>query len=672
MKNIFSLIMICVCALTIAAGCSKTNRFNGKDGTPDDGAAEPSITIDTSVKFIDVSKYAQARVFPGLVCAEEPRLTNYTLTMDLNYHYTGLTLRMSVPPQPQFSTGLYAAPGELTIIDVPPGDFSLSVQIGAWTDDLSNVQNPPRDPRIYSRMQLAPGRNYVRNLYGGPVYIYAGKPITAPVSLVFSNVIKSPDFVLGQTSNAEWQTAIRNSCVPYIELRSAHMIFVVPRQFCIDRSVNDPAAIMTAWDQIIEQDYYAWEGLEANAADPIDESPRLPWRVVQDIRPSAGYGHSGWPVVTFNDYGWFNGFTDLQNVSRGWSWGTLHEVGHNNQQGQYWSWSSLGETTCNLFSFKAAHRAEAAHPEAWPPDHPAVPDAFPQALAFAAGTGAKDFDGTDPGINGPFHRLTPFIQIFDKIPANWGYPGQPDGWGFMTELYKRARRANRISLTDQDKRDFVYEALCDYTHKDWQLFFAAWGIKISNISINKKSALYPQTTQEIWKYDPITRTGGDTQYDPYNRTGWSIVAFSSQEETGEGAAPNGRAIAVLDGDINTFWHSRWTGAGATPPHYITVDMKKALPVKGFSFRHRYPSMQRAIRNVKVEVSNDGSTWTMIPNADPLITNYTYTLALVDTQQDLYLPANSTFRYFRITVPTKADVYDGTDYAALAELNVIKP
>lgn len=670
MKNVRSLLIGWMVAASIVIGCTKANRFNQKDGTPDDGAPEPSISVDTNVKFIDVSKYAQARVFPGLICAEEPRLTNQVVAMNLNYHYVGLALRISVAPQPQFSTGLYAAPGELVIIDVPAGDYSLSVQIGAWTDDLSNVQNPPRDPRIYSRMQLAPGRNYMRNLYGGPIYIFAGKPIATPVNLVFSNVVRSPDFVLGKTSNAEWMAAIRRSCVPYIELRSAHMIFVVPRQFCIDRNIKDPAAVMTVWDQVVEQDYYAWEGLETNAADLIDESPHLPWRVVQDIRPSAGYGHSGFPVVTYNDYGWFDGFTNIENVSRGWTWGVLHEVGHNNQQGQYWSWSSLGETTCNLFSFKAAHRAEAVHPDAWPPNHPALPNAFSQALAFAAASGIKDFDGSDPGINGPFQRLTPFIQIFDKIPANWGYPGQPDGWGFMAELYKRVRRASRISLTDQDKRDFVYEALCDYTHKDWQLFFAAWGIKLSSISINKKSALYPEMTQEIWKYDPITRTGGNTLYDPYNRIGWSIAAFSSEEVTGEGPAPMGRAVALLDGDVNTIWHSRWTTNTATPPHFITVDMKKMLPVNGFSFMQR-SNLGRAVKNVKVEVSTDGSTWTMIPNANTSITAYTYTLARVNTQQNFLLPASRTIRYFRITVPTRADVYDGTEFAALAELNVIK-
>ena len=187
-------IVACIFLAAVSFSCVKKDGWSFKDGTPGDGG-EASVTVDTTLKFVDVSKYAQARVFPGLVCADELRLKDYKLSMNLNYNYVEENLRINVPPQPQFSTGLYAAPGELVIIDVPQGDYSLSVQVGAWTDNLTNVQNAPRDPVIVSRMQLAPGRNFVRNLYGGHIYIFAGRPISTPVNLVFTNVVKSPDFV---------------------------------------------------------------------------------------------------------------------------------------------------------------------------------------------------------------------------------------------------------------------------------------------------------------------------------------------------------------------------------------------------------------------------------------------------------------------------------------------
>ncbi|RYZ57505.1 MAG: hypothetical protein EOO14_10900, partial [Chitinophagaceae bacterium] len=593
----------------VFVACQKKNDFNYKDGTPGDGEPTANISVDTANKGVDVSKYAQARVFPGLVCADEPRLQNLAVTLDLNYNYVGEKLRINVPPQPQFSTGLYAAPGELVTIDVPAGEYSLSAQIGAWTDNLSAIQTPPRDPVIYSRTQLAPGRNYLRNLYGGHIYIYAGRPLPTPVNLVFSNVVKSPDFELGKTSNEAWKAAVAASCVPWMELRSENMIFVVPREYILSRPIADITASMQEWDNIIKYDFYEWEGLVENPADPIDKAPLLPLRIVLDIMPSVGYGHSGWPIVATNDHSWYDGIGNVAMIDGGGNWGYYHEVGHNNQQPSYWSWFELGEVTNNLFAFKVANRLKAQIPQAWPPKHPALAGAIPNALRFAADPSTtKNFDGTDARIHDPFSRLTPFLQIFDKVPAGMNY----DGWGFMTELYKKARRAQRISLTDQNKRDFVYETLCDYTGRDWIYFFNAWGITVSNIAQAKKAGL-PKMLQRIWEYNPLTRTGGDglipTAWIPYSNTGWTIHSFSSEEAGGEGPV-NGYARAIVDGNVNTFWHSRWSAGGFTAPHWIVFDMGAVQPVDGFVFTQRQ-SLTRNLKNVRVELSNDAATWTVV-------------------------------------------------------------
>jgi hypothetical protein len=643
--------------------CRKKYAYSYEDGTPGDGTIVPAVTVDTSVKTVDVSKYAQARVFPGLVCNTEPRLTNYKLTMNLSYNFVDENLRISVPPQPQFSTGLYAAPGELVIIDVP-GDYSLSVQVGAWTDNLSGIQNPARDPVIYSRSQLAPGRNYIRNLYGGHIYIFAGRPLNTPVDLVFSNVVKSPDFILGETSNTDWQAAIQKSCVPWLELRGKNMIFTVPREYCISHPIADPEAVLTEWDKVIGEDYYKWEGLVENpatAADSADLAPLLPWRVVQDIQPVVGYGHNGFPVVVQNDFSWFDGIANIALINGGGNWGFFHELGHNNQQTRYWSWSSLGETSNNLFAFKVAHRFESAIPAAWPPKHPALSGAFTNALAFAADAStSKNFDGTDVRIDDPFARLTPFVQIFDKVPAGMSY----DGWGFMTELYKNARRAPRISQNDQDKRDFVYETLCNYTKRDWIFFFKAWGIAISNISSSKMSS-YPVMNQKVWEYNPLTRTGGDATFnpDPYAKSNWKVSSFSSQEPSGEGP-PNGLASSIIDGDVNTFWHSQWSGPVATPPHVLTVDMGKSLAVNGFVFTQRQ-SLTRNIKNMKVETSDNGTTWTVASGSPFLLTQ-------TAPAQTKTLPATVNCRYIRLTVASQSDVYDGSQFAALGEFDVTHP
>ncbi|SDE21607.1 F5/8 type C domain-containing protein [Niabella drilacis] len=649
--------------------CRKSSPGISEDGTQNKGADGPSITIDTSIATIDASKFDKARVFPGLVCKEEPRV-EVSLNMDLKYEYVAEFLRTSRPPVPQFSTGLYAAPGELVIIDIPSTEYSLSVQVGAWTDDLSFIANSLRDPVIITRNQLAPGRNYVRNLYGGPIYIIPARPVEQPVPIKFSNVVKSPDFVLGVTSNEDWKAAIAGSCVPFIELRSKNIVFVVPREYCLQYPIADPNALMSAWDNAILEDFYKWQGLEENPVDERDQAPLLPWRVVQDIQPARGYAHSGYPVVTYNDKGWFDEFTNLDALKKGGAWGVYHQLGHNNQQPLYWSWNSLAEATGFLFAFKAAHRNEVNDPLAWPPKNDKLAASMERAIAFAKDStiSVKLFNGSDERVNDPFARVTPFVQIIDKIPANWGFPGQKDGWAFITELYKKSRRANRISLSDQDKQDFFYETLCNYTKQNWKIFFQRWGIAISNISLGKMEDL-PLMTQKIWEYNPITRTGGDDFFDPdfYAKSNWSILAFSSQEPNGEGP-PNGLASAIIDGNINTFWHPQWQAAIGTVPHWITIDFGSRLKINGIQFVQRQTSGGfRKVKNLTLETSIDAVNWTTASGSP-------YALTTDNTPQTLAFSSTVTARYLRLSVPTIQDTYDQTaeGFCSMAEVDVIKP
>ncbi len=650
-------IVFTVFTLVAFTQCIK-NKYSFEDGYDRGGEVDSNITVDTTLKFIDVSKFAAASVFPGLVCnaTEKPRLMNHTQSFNFNYSFVGEGLRISVAPQPLFSTGLYVAPGELLIVDVPIGLNSLSIQVGAWTDNLSNIPDAPRDALIYSRSQLAPGRNYFRNLYGGPIYLTALRPITTPVNLTFSNVLKMADFDLesGMT-DADWKAQLNASCVPWLELKSKHIIFTISKEYCLLKPISDVERLMRRWDEIIKRNYYDWEGLSENASDPRDQSPLLPWRVVLDIKPSVGYLHSGYPVVGTNDFEIFDEITNYeQRVSRGISWGILHEIGHNNQQGRYWSWGSLGEVTCNIFACRETKRQGYFNQA-----HPALPTDIPKALSFANAAGTKDFDGTDANINTPFARLTPFLQIMFKYP---------NGDSLITKMYQAARRALRPSNNDQDKRDFFYETICDATQLDWILFFDKWGIKISNISANKiGNKGYAYYTKELWKYNPLTDTGGDTEINLYSRSNWSITNFSSQEATGEGP-PSGLIAAILDNNPSTFWHSVWSSASATPPHSFTIDMKVPFNINGFFFTQRQ-SLTRNIRNIKIEVSMDGTIWEMIPNSTNPSSPTTFTLQSITAQQDFTIPTKR-FRYFRATIPTAADVFDGTNNAALAEIGVI--
>jgi hypothetical protein len=215
-------IIAIVCSL---AACKKYG-IEVPDGYEDASANKNDVTVDTNMKNIDRSGYAKARLFPGLVDQVEPRVTNRDFTLDLNFaNQTAENLRIQAAPEPQFSTGFYAAPGELIKIIVPAGVNGLSMQIGGQTDNLSGKVPLLRDPIIYAVKALYPGVNYMRNIYGGTIYINASFAIPQPVKFTISGAVVSPDFILGQTDDADWVTKVKASNVPWLEFRTKRVIW---------------------------------------------------------------------------------------------------------------------------------------------------------------------------------------------------------------------------------------------------------------------------------------------------------------------------------------------------------------------------------------------------------------------------------------------------------------
>lgn len=85
---------------------------------------------------------------------------------------------------------------------------------------------------------------------------------------------------------------------------------------------------------------------------PQNERKRF---IVSDIRPSAGYMHSGYPIVTGLDVATStnsNFIFNMTNFLKNGDWGIFHEMGHNMQRG-WWTFDGTGEVTCNIFSLKA-------------------------------------------------------------------------------------------------------------------------------------------------------------------------------------------------------------------------------------------------------------------------------------------------------------------------------
>ena len=87
------------------------------------------------------------------------------------------------------------------------------------------------------------------------------------------------------------------------------------------------------------------------------------------------------------------------------------------------------------------------------------------------------------------------------------------------------------------------------------------------------------------------------------RAGWTATA-DSQETAGE----NGVAGNVLDGDVGTLWHSKWSGTADPLPHVVTIDMKVPTTVSALRYLPRPGGGNGTIGQYRVEVSLDGAAW----------------------------------------------------------------
>lgn len=139
---------------------------------------------------------------------------------------------------------------------------------------------------------------------------------------------------------------------------------------------------------------------------------------------------------------------------------------------------------------------------------------------------------------------------------------------------------------------------------------------------------------------------------------WDITA-SSEELTGEGAV-NGRARAVIDGDVNTFWHSNWASTAPPFPHWLNIDMKQLYFIDKIAL-HPRNNNNNGFTRFKLEGSVDGTNWILF--GDNIV----------------FDPANRTFqeypitptelRYVRVTALQAASPTNTSTH--LGEINVFK-
>ena len=103
---------------------------------------------------------------------------------------------------------------------------------------------------------------------------------------------------------------------------------------------------------------------------------------------------------------------------------------------------------------------------------------------------------------------------------------------------------------------------------------------------------------------PIRRTI-DTSYTYAELPLTAAMLTTFTQETSEGPKVN-----LVDGNINTYWHSAWSGNTAPLPHWIQINFDSEVLFGGFKYWMRQGSSTDGRPNQwDVQSSPDGVTWT---------------------------------------------------------------
>lgn len=401
-----------------------------------------------------VEAHPSASAFPGAVPTEAPRIASRTLTIDTR-----------VPEW--HSTGLYAAPGETITVTLPLSAVGkgFGLRIGAHKDTLWNLDNWTRFPEITTEKKVKTAQMTMANAFGGTIYIVVPDNSTLGlIPVTISGAVAQPYFVKGRTTAAEWEI-LRAAPGPWAEIQGDRVIITVPSN--VVRNLKDPAGVAAYWDQVADA-----------AADlyGIPHERKRQERYCVDIEISAGYMHSGYPIMTHDDMDRsFVSLSTLRGSDGNKTWGFYHELGHNHQQPE-WTWSGLGEVTNNLFSLygdEQFNRTDANYTGS----HGAVDPVVRRERLIKYLASGVSFEGMN---SDPFLTLTFFIQLrqafgwesFKKVFAE--YRGLPEAERPRTEWEKHDQFLTRFSRT---------------VGKDLGPFFTAWGLPTSEAARQSVASL---------------------------------------------------------------------------------------------------------------------------------------------------------------------------------------
>ena len=192
-----------------------------------------------------------------------------------------------------------------------------------------------------------------------------------------------------------------------------------------------------------------------------------------------------------------------------------------------------------------------------------------------------------------------------------------------------------------------------------------WGTPVAtgtwSNSVALKTAVFPTKTGRYYRLIALSTVNGDSftsalEINIIEKTAAMSIYYVDSEET---SAENAPASKAIDGNTDSFWHTKYGGGVDPLPHEVQVLLPETIDIEGFTYLPRQGQSNGRIANYEFYVSNDPNNWgTAVAtgtwgNSTSLKTiNFTH----------------KSGRFFRLVALSEVN---GNQFVTAAEINVIQ-
>lgn len=227
--------------------------------------------------------------------------------------------------------------------------------------------------------------------------------------------------------------------------------------------------------------------------------------------------------------------------------------------------------------------------------------------------------GGETKKNHPYFSMSEFSLTTPVL--NSKYEAAKADYNALIEEIIKARKALETGReqieqlkTAKESLDAAYQKFADACHK---IDMQAMEAKKNNLRalIAKTEALMNEVATVEYKEDRNVATAAPIALQCKDANGKAYLSSNANQNTGGGNKDGDGEPALIDNNINTYYHSRWSGSAVNAPHHIQVKVTDIETDAEFAFtyttrQHDGGPFPTALR---IEQSLDGNNFTTITN-----------------------------------------------------------